>query len=102
MDGKTARGASSPAKPALHMPEPLSTTNAATSSSHILLRTVQTGERRERVSQTSTSKSFGHRTGGALKEQHSIPSGRLPRPAEIAWIFAKKGNLAIQPRSDWP
>ena len=33
MDGKTARGASSPAKPALHMPEPLSTTRAATSSS---------------------------------------------------------------------
>ena len=31
MDGKTARGASSPAKPALHMPLPLSTTNAATS-----------------------------------------------------------------------
>lgn len=37
MDGKTARGASSPAKPALHIPEPLSTTKAATSSSHILL-----------------------------------------------------------------
>ena len=36
MDGKTALGASSPAKPALHMPEPLSTTKAATSSSHIL------------------------------------------------------------------
>eukprot|EP00448_Togula_jolla_P036579 CAMPEP_0170624896 /NCGR_PEP_ID=MMETSP0224-20130122/30475_1 /TAXON_ID=285029 /ORGANISM="Togula jolla, Strain CCCM 725" /LENGTH=45 /DNA_ID= /DNA_START= /DNA_END= /DNA_ORIENTATION= len=33
MDGKTARGASSPAKPALHMPLPLSTTRAATSSS---------------------------------------------------------------------
>lgn len=33
MDGKTARGASSPAKPALHMPEPLSTTRAAMSSS---------------------------------------------------------------------
>ncbi|MPC61402.1 hypothetical protein E2C01_055475 [Portunus trituberculatus] len=31
MEGKTARGASSPAKPALHMPEPLSTTRAATS-----------------------------------------------------------------------
>lgn len=30
MEGKTARGASSPAKPALHMPEPLSTTMAAT------------------------------------------------------------------------
>lgn len=37
MDGKTALGASSPANPALHMPEPLSTTRAATSSSHILL-----------------------------------------------------------------
>lgn len=32
IDGKTARGASSPAKPALHIPEPLSITNAATSS----------------------------------------------------------------------
>lgn len=37
MEGKTALGASSPAKPALHIPEPLSTTKAATSSSHILL-----------------------------------------------------------------
>ena len=36
MEGKTALGASSPAKPALHMPEPLSQTRAATSSSHIL------------------------------------------------------------------
>ena len=36
MEGKTALGASSPAKPALHMPEPLSTTKAATSSSHML------------------------------------------------------------------
>ena len=35
MDGNTALGASSPANPALHMPEPLSTTKAATSSSHI-------------------------------------------------------------------
>jgi hypothetical protein len=32
MDGKTARGASSPAKPALHIPDPLSTTRACTSS----------------------------------------------------------------------
>ena len=36
MDGKTALGASSPANPALHIPEPLSTTRAAASSSHIL------------------------------------------------------------------
>ena len=33
MEGKTALGASSPAKPALHIPDPLSTTKAATSSS---------------------------------------------------------------------
>jgi hypothetical protein len=37
MDGKTARGASSPAKPALHIPDPLSTTKAATSSSAIFV-----------------------------------------------------------------
>ena len=37
MDGKTALGASSPANPALHIPEPLSTTRAAASSSHILI-----------------------------------------------------------------
>ena len=37
MEGNTARGASSPAKPALHIPEPLSTTKAATSSSAILV-----------------------------------------------------------------
>merc|ERR1719220_2445143 len=34
--GEDSPGASSPAKPALHMPEPLSQTRAATSSSHIL------------------------------------------------------------------
>ena len=38
MEGKTALGASSPAKPALHMPDPLSTTRAAASSSHILMK----------------------------------------------------------------
>ena len=37
IEGKTARGASSPAKPALHIPDPLSTTNAVTSASHIFL-----------------------------------------------------------------
>ena len=40
IDGKTARGASSPAKPALHIPDPLSTTRAWTSSSssHIFIK----------------------------------------------------------------
>ena len=35
MEGNTALGASSPAKPALHIPEPLSITKALTSSSMI-------------------------------------------------------------------
>merc|ERR1719167_873577 len=38
-EGKTALGASSPAKPALHMPEPLSQTSAATSSTLLLYTT---------------------------------------------------------------
>jgi hypothetical protein len=33
MEGNTARGASSPANPALHIPDPLSITNACTSAS---------------------------------------------------------------------
>ena len=36
IEGKTALGASSPAKPALHIPDPLSNTSAWTSSSAIL------------------------------------------------------------------
>lgn len=50
MEGKTARGASSPANPALHIPDPLSTTSAAISSSMAeLLR------KKKNVSLTSTS-----------------------------------------------
>ena len=41
IDGNTALGASSPAKPALHMPEPLSTTRAVTSSSHMIDRSLE-------------------------------------------------------------
>lgn len=41
MEGNTALGASSPAKPALHIPEPLSMTRAATSSSHMIERGVK-------------------------------------------------------------
>ena len=36
IDGNTALGALSPANPALHIPDPLSTTKAATSSSHMI------------------------------------------------------------------
>ena len=40
MEGKTALGASSPANPALHIPDPLSQTRAATSSSHMFVTVV--------------------------------------------------------------
>ena len=50
MDGKTALGASSPANPALHIPEPLSTTKAATSSSHIFIYlSLSDGKLRQKV-----------------------------------------------------
>ena len=38
MEGNTALGASSPPNPALHIPDPLSMTTAAISSSAIVLR----------------------------------------------------------------
>eukprot|EP00441_Pelagodinium_beii_P040640 CAMPEP_0197647098 /NCGR_PEP_ID=MMETSP1338-20131121/24157_1 /TAXON_ID=43686 ORGANISM="Pelagodinium beii, Strain RCC1491" /NCGR_SAMPLE_ID=MMETSP1338 /ASSEMBLY_ACC=CAM_ASM_000754 /LENGTH=60 /DNA_ID=CAMNT_0043220809 /DNA_START=51 /DNA_END=230 /DNA_ORIENTATION=- len=50
MEGKTALGASSPAKPALHMPLPLSTTRAATSSSAMAARRLKIWARRVKAS----------------------------------------------------
>ena len=41
IDGKTALGASSPAKPALHIPDPLSSTRACTSSSAIVTEAIE-------------------------------------------------------------
>jgi hypothetical protein len=41
MEGNTALGASSPANPALHIPDPLSITKAATSSSSMFLFTIK-------------------------------------------------------------
>merc|ERR1719317_1648174 len=49
MEGKTALGASSPANPALHIPEPLSTTRAATSSSHIFASSFKYVQKIERT-----------------------------------------------------
>lgn len=46
MEGKTARGASSPAKPALHRPDPLSHTRAVLSSSSHMTAGGAVGEQR--------------------------------------------------------
>lgn len=55
MDGKTARGASSPAKPALTSPEPLSHTRAVVSSSSHILAQFQRGLRVEERGQPGLS-----------------------------------------------
>eukprot|EP00419_Tripos_fusus_P025923 CAMPEP_0172703182 /NCGR_PEP_ID=MMETSP1074-20121228/37038_1 /TAXON_ID=2916 /ORGANISM="Ceratium fusus, Strain PA161109" /LENGTH=64 /DNA_ID=CAMNT_0013525045 /DNA_START=86 /DNA_END=278 /DNA_ORIENTATION=+ len=52
MEGNTARGASSPAKPALHIPLPLSTTKAATSSSSAMIKAAQVGGQQTLVHST--------------------------------------------------
>jgi len=68
MDGKTALGASSPAKPAFTRPEPLSHTRAVvSSSSHMLTYSVEEEEEEEET--------------GAVKSSHdeepTAPSGSL-------------------------
>ena len=52
IDGKTALGASSPANPALHIPDPLSTTNACTSVPIILISTYKMIEESEVIPRT--------------------------------------------------
>lgn len=60
MDGKTARGASSPANPALHIPEPLSMTNADVSaSSHIFLIWVYEPEKKKIITINQRSVALG-------------------------------------------
>ena len=53
IDGNTALGASSPAKPALHIPDPLSITKAATSSSHIFVLWIRFNSRKDFASAAS-------------------------------------------------
>ena len=55
MEGNTARGASSPANPALHIPDPLSHTSAVTSSSHILAVELETTEWMKRADRRVSS-----------------------------------------------
>ena len=55
MEGKTALGASSPAKPALHIPDPLSHTRAVTSSSHILISLINERGRKQMKSSRTGS-----------------------------------------------
>jgi hypothetical protein len=83
MEGKTQRGASSPAKPALHIPEPLSTTKQADSESAIVkeLRAKRSvGEGREKVSYCQQRTTQTHI--GALRWLHPISE----RPLETIFV----------------
>ena len=75
MEGKTALGASSPAKPALHIPDPLSTTKAWTSSSssHIfnLVFVLNRGNNKNTVSEST-----GRKEGGRNREGRRASGGR--------------------------
>lgn len=69
MEGKTARGASSPAKPAFTSPEPLSHTRAVVSSSSHILAQLQRGLR-------------GEQSKAAQVQRLRSWPGRLPRRAQ--------------------
>lgn len=110
MEGNTARGASSPAKPALHIPDPLSTTRAAISSSIFC-----TGRRGE-SSATCDATAHGHiwhssaqrwschctsqTLGGAtcrpeMRNKGSLYLGGIGH----VHIWQKRGQLRTGPRS---
>ena len=92
MDGKTARGASSPAKPALHIPDPLSITRAATSSSHILrLGVYNTGwPADERLLIPSVRREWGRSAAGVVyirgvgRPNHSLFATRTRQACALA------------------
>jgi len=107
MEGKTARGASSPAKPALHMPDPLSQTRAVTSSSHIFLSWLYSDTPRDtmltQLSRSSTARWLvigvrAYRLPGGCRRTHSrrcvvfaCSSGRNQRTLDacymVDWYF---------------
>lgn len=81
MDGKTALGASSPAKPALTSPEPLSHTSAVvSSSSHIFER--RYGPEKQRGNMSGPPRTAGHRR--APPGVPSVPSRPPSRSAGTA------------------
>lgn len=73
MEGKTARGASSPANPALHIPDPLSTTSAAISSSMAELQRAKKGGKKKKK-----------KTLVRTLEAHTIPPASSPTARERA------------------
>lgn len=97
MDGKTARGASSPAKPAFTSPEPLSHTRAVvSSSSHILAqlwRGLQVEESRAACAQCLRGWPSCAPKGGDQAER-VLGVGRLPSPFPSGQ--KKKGRKKLQ------
>ena len=104
MEGKTALGASSPAKPALHMPEPLSITRAATSSSHILDDYWVSTSARMRISSSSIAYWDKFRTNFSriIRSQQNDVSRKDTRPQagpELASALEGRGHRI---HAAWP
>lgn len=81
MDGKTALGASSPAKPALQSPEPLSHTRAVlSSSSHISAGAASQGPKGIR----------GEAKGSVIQQSCNLPDhSHLPARAETPPLYSR-------------
>lgn len=89
MEGNTARGASSPAKPALHMPDPLSTTSAAISSSIFCANKwgrEDEEEKREGVYETGCSDSYVLHLANIKPEGRERPCCSRKRTLDVAVV----------------
>lgn len=95
MEGNTARGASSPAKPALHMPDPLSTTRAAISSS-IFCAQKWGREEEEDVYETGCSDSYVLHLANIKLEGRERPCRSRKRTLDVAVV--QDGSAESGPR----
>lgn len=92
MEGKTARGASSPAKPALHMPEPLSTTSAAISSSMANYQGTKEGCGHRGAARRSRCRPAHFRHAAASGRQGARAQARGTKEAQAGRVITIKGK----------
>lgn len=92
MEGKTARGASSPAKPALHMPEPLSTTSAAISSSMANYKGTKEGFGHREAAKSSRCRPAHFRHAAASSRQGARAQAQGTKEAQAGRIITIKGK----------
>jgi hypothetical protein len=92
MEGNTARGASSPAKPALHMPEPLSTTSAAISSSMANYQDTKEGYSHLGAAKSSRCRPAHFRQAAGSSRQGARAQAQGTKEAQTGRIITIKGK----------